>query len=160
MFACDHEDVVPDIYVLGKALGGGIIAVSAIAGNSDILGVFEPGSHGSTFGGNPLGAAVSLKALEILQRDDYAKQAEEKGNYFMNKLREINNDDIFEIRGKGLLIGVEFKINAAPYVKKLIENGVLAKETHEKTIRFAPPIIITYEQIDDAVEKIKKAFAK
>lgn len=160
MFACDHEQVVPDIYVLGKALGGGIIAVSAIAGNDDILGVFEPGSHGSTFGGNPLGAAVSLKALEILQRDDYAKQAEEKGSYFMNKLREIDNDDILEIRGKGLLIGVEFKINAAPYVKKLIESGVLAKETHEKTIRFAPPIIITYEQIDDAVEQIKKAFAK
>ncbi len=160
MFACDYEDVVPDIYVLGKALGGGIIAVSAIAGNDDILGVFEPGSHGSTFGGNPLGAAVSLKVLEILKRDDFAKQAEEKGEYFMNKLRGINNDDIVEIRGKGLLIGVEFKMNAAPYVKKLIQNGVLAKETHEKTIRFAPPIIITYEQIDDAVERIKKAFAK
>ena len=160
MFACDHDDIVPDIYILGKALGGGIIAVSAIAGNSDILGVFEPGSHGSTFGGNPLGAAVSIKAMEIIQRDDYAKQAEEKGNYFMSKLREIANDDIVEIRGKGLMIGVEFKMNAAPYVKKLIENGVLAKETHERTIRFAPPIIITYEQIDDGVERIKKAFSK
>lgn len=160
MFACDYENVVPDIYVLGKALGGGIIAVSAIAANKDILNVFEPGSHGSTFGGNPLGAAVSIKAMEILVRDNYPKQAEEKGNYFMSKLREIKNDDIVEIRGKGLLIGVEFKINAAPYVKKLIENGVLAKETHERTIRFAPPIVTTYEQLDDACEKIKKAFTK
>ncbi|MEL7649923.1 MAG: ornithine--oxo-acid transaminase [Sedimentibacter sp.] len=160
MFACEHEDVVPDIYVLGKALGGGIIAVSAIAGNKDILGVFEPGSHGSTFGGNPLGAAVSLKALEIIQRDNYPEMAEEKGRYFMDKLKEIKNDDIVEIRGRGLLIGVEFSVNAAPYVKKLIENGVLAKETHEKTIRFAPPIPITYEQLDDACEKIKMALAK
>lgn len=160
MFACEYEDVVPDIYVLGKALGGGIIAVSAVAANSDILGVFDPGSHGSTFGGNPLGASVSIKAMEILVRDNYPKQAEEKGNYFMDKLKEIVNDDIFEIRGKGLLIGVEFKCNAAPYVKKLLANGVLAKETHEKTVRFAPPIIITYEQLDDAIEKIKKAFAK
>lgn len=160
MFACEYEDIIPDIYVLGKALGGGIIAVSAIAGNNDILGVFTPGSHGSTFGGNPLGAAVSLKALEIIVRDEYSKQAEEKGMYFMNKLREIQNDDIVEIRGKGLLIGVEFKNNAAPYVKKLIENGVLAKETHEKTIRFAPPIIITYEQLQEACNRIKKAFTK
>ncbi len=160
MFACEYEDVVPDIYVLGKALGGGIIAVSAIAANKDILEVFEPGSHGSTFGGNPLGAAVSIKAMEILKRDNYPKQAEQKGKYFMDKLKEIENDDIVEIRGKGLLIGVEFKENAAPYVKKLIENGVLAKETHEKTIRFAPPIIVTYEQLDEACEKIKRAFGR
>jgi len=160
MFACDHEGIIPDIYVMGKALGGGVIAVSAIAGNDDILGVFTPGSHGSTFGGNPLGAAVSLKAMEILERDNFSKQAEEKGKYFMEKLKEIENDDIVEVRGKGLLIGVEFKVNAAPYVEKLISNGILAKETHEKTIRFAPPIIITYEQLDDACNKIKKAFMK
>ncbi len=160
MFACDYEGVVPDIYVLGKALGGGIIAVSAIAGNDDILGVFTPGSHGSTFGGNPLGAAVSLKAMEILERDNFSKQAEEKGKYFMEKLREIENDEIVEVRGRGLLIGVEFKVNAAPYVEKLISNGILAKETHEKTIRFAPPIVITHKQLDDACNKIKKAFTK
>ncbi len=160
MFACEYENIVPDIYVLGKALGGGIIAVSAIAANKDILGVFEPGSHGSTFGGNPLGAAVSIKAMEILVRDNYPKQAEEKGKYFMDKLKEIKNDDIIEVRGKGLLIGVEFKVNAAPYVKKLIENGILAKETHERTIRFAPPIVVTYEQLDKACEKIKKALEK
>lgn len=160
MFACEYENIIPDIYILGKALGGGIIAVSAIAGNSDVLGVFEPGSHGSTFGGNPLGAAVSLKAMEIMIRDNFPKQAEEKGKYFMDKLKEIKNDDIVEIRGRGLLIGVEFKENAAPYVKKLIENRVLAKETHEKTIRFAPPITVTYEQLDEACKKIKTALGR
>ncbi len=157
MFACQREDVEPDIYVLGKALGGGILPVSAVAANKEILGVFEPGSHGSTFGGNPLACAVAVKAMEILVRDDYPKQAEEKGNYFIAKLREIKNDNIIEIRGRGLFIGVEFKGSAAGYVKKLIANGVLAKETHENTIRFAPPIVITYEQLDKALEKITKA---
>jgi len=157
MFACQRENVEPDIYVLGKALGGGVLPVSAIAANKDILGVFEPGSHGSTFGGNPLACAVAVKAMEILVRDDYAGQAEEKGNYFVEKLREIKNDDIIDIRGRGLLIGVEFKIPAAGYVKKLIANGVLAKETHDNTIRFAPPIMITREELDDAIERIKNA---
>jgi ornithine--oxo-acid transaminase len=157
MFACQRENVEPDIYVLGKALGGGVLPVSAIAANKDILGVFEPGSHGSTFGGNPLACAVAVKAMEILVRDDYAAQAEEKGNYFVEKLREIKNDDIVDIRGRGLLIGVEFKIPAAGYVKKLIANGVLAKETHDNTIRFAPPIMITREELDDAIKRIKRA---
>ena len=160
MFACEFEEVVPDMYILGKALGGGVMPISAVAANKDILGVYTPGTHGSTFGGNPLACAVSIKAMEILVRDNYPKQAEEKGNYFMQKLREIDNPEIMEVRGSGLLIGVEFTVNAAPYVKKLIANGVLAKETHERTIRFAPPIVITYEQIDKAVEGIKKAFAK
>jgi len=158
MFACDREDVIPDIYVLGKALGGGVMPVSAVAANKSILGVFEPGSHGSTFGGNPLACAVAVKAMEILVRDDYPRQAEEKGNYFIEKLRSIKNEEILEIRGRGLFIGVEFKIPAAGYVKKLIANGVLAKETHENTIRFAPTVIITYEQLDKAFEKIKTAF--
>jgi ornithine--oxo-acid transaminase len=160
MFACQHEGVEPDVYIFGKALGGGVLPISAVVANEDILGVFTPGSHGSTFGGNPLACAVSLKALEILERDDYPKQAKEKGEYFIKKLRGIKNGDIIEIRGRGLLIGVEFKENAAPYVKKLIENGILAKETHDRTIRFAPPIIITYEQLDDACERIKKALEK
>ena len=159
MFACQRENVEPDIYVLGKALGGGILPVSAVAANRDILGVFEPGSHGSTFGGNPLACAVAVKAMEILVRDDYPKQAKEKGDYFIGKLREIKNDDIIDIRGRGLFIGVEFNKPAAGYVKKLIANGVLAKETHENTIRFAPPIVITYEELDKAIEKIKTAFA-
>lgn len=160
MFACDWEDVIPDIYVLGKALGGGVLPVSAVAADRDILGVFEPGSHGSTFGGNPLACAVALKAIEIVQRDDYPKQAREKGEYFIKKLREIKNDDIVEIRGKGLLIGVEFNCSAEDYVQALIANGVLAKETRENTIRFAPPIIISYEQLDEAIKRIKKALEK
>ena len=157
MFACDYENVKPDIYVLGKALGGGILPVSAITANRDILDVYEPGSHGSTFGGNPLAAAVGLKAMEILVRDNYPKMAEEKGRYFMDHLREIQNPDILEVRGKGLLIGVEFRLPAAGYVKKLIARGVLAKETHENTIRFAPPLVISYEQLDDAIGRIRGA---
>ena len=127
MFACEFEEVVPDMYILGKALGGGVMPISAVAANKDILGVYTPGTHGSTFGGNPLACAVSIKAMEILVRDNYPEQAEEKGNYFMQKLREIDNPEIIEVRGSGLLIGVEFTVNAAPYVKKLIANGVLAK---------------------------------
>ena len=158
MFACDYEDVVPDVYIFGKALGGGIMPISAVLANEEILGVFTPGSHGSTFGGNPLACAVSIKALEILKRDDYPKMAKEKGEYFMNKLKAIDNDKIIDIRGRGLLIGVEFNCDASAYVKKLIKGGVLAKETHDTTIRFAPPIIITYEQIDEACAAIEKAF--
>jgi len=160
MFACQHEDVVPDIYVLGKALGGGILPVSAIAADKEILDVFEPGSHGSTFGGNPLAAAVAIKALEILERDNYAQMAEEKGAYFVSKLQEIENDEIVSIRGKGLSVGMEFNLNVAPHVARLIKAGVLAKETHEHTIRFAPPIIITYEQLDAACAIIKEVLSK
>lgn len=160
MFACECEDLVPDIYVLGKALGGGIVAVSAVAADEDILGVFTPGSHGSTFGGNPLGCAVSIKALEILERDKYPQQAKEKGDYFMAELRKIKNDEIIDIRGRGLLVAVEFSVNADSYVKNLVKNGVLAKETHERTIRFAPPIVITYEQLDDALKIIKEVLTK
>lgn len=160
MFACMHEDVVPDIYVMGKALGGGILPVSAVAANADIMDVFEPGSHGSTFGGNPLACAVGLKAMEILVRDNYPQMAEEKGNYFIGKLRQIKNSEIVDIRGRGLLIGVEFAGSAAGYVKTLIENGVLAKETHEKTIRFAPPVMISYNEMDKALAVIEKALTK
>ena len=160
MFACDHEGVKPDIYVLGKALGGGIMPVSAIAGDKDILGVFDPGSHGSTFGGNPLACAVAIKALEILVRDRYADMAAEKGAYFMDRLRKIKNDEILDVRGKGLLVGVEFSEAAEPYVKKLIEAGVLAKETHENTIRFAPPIIIGDDDLKEACAIIEAVLTK
>ncbi len=160
MFAVQHEGVVPDIFILGKALGGGIMPVSAITANKDILGVYTPGTHGSTFGGNPLACAVSCKAMEIMQRDDYPKMAREKGAYFVAKLKEIQNPEIVEIRGRGLLIGVEFDRPAAGYVKALIANGVLAKETHENTIRFAPPLVITKEQMDDAISRIATAFTK
>ena len=160
MFACDHEGVVPDIYVLGKALGGGIMPVSAIAGDKDILDVFDPGSHGSTFGGNPLACAVALKAIEILARDQYADMAAEKGAYFMERLRKINNDEIIDVRGRGLLVGVEFSVPALSYVKKLIEAGVLTKETHENTIRFAPPITIGMGELSEACSIIENTLVK
>lgn len=160
MFACEHEGVTPDIFVMGKALGGGVMPVSAIAADRDVLGVFTPGTHGSTFGGNPLSCAVSIKAMEILVRDGYPQMAAEKGEYFIQKLKKIHNDEIIDIRGKGLLIGVEFKGEASGYVKRLIERGVLAKETHEHTIRFAPPITIERDEMDDACARIEEALTK
>lgn len=159
MFACMHEGVQPDIYILGKALGGGIMPVSAVASTRDILGVFEPGSHGSTFGGNPLACAVGLKAMEIAVRDDYPALAREKGKFLQEAIRSVPNPDIKEVRGRGLLIGVEFRSEAAPYVARLIKNGVLAKETHETTVRFAPPLNMPGEQLEDAAERIRRALA-
>ena len=159
MFACMHEGVQPDIYILGKALGGGIIPVSAVASTRDILGVFEPGSHGSTFGGNPLACAVGLKAMEIAVRDDYPALAREKGKFLQEAIRSVPNPDIKEVRGRGLLIGVEFRSEAAPYVARLIGSGVLAKETHETTVRFAPPLNMPSEQLEDAAERIRRALA-
>lgn len=157
MFACLHENVRPDIYVLGKALGGGIMPVSAIASSKEILGVFEPGSHGSTFGGNPLACAVALKAMEILVRDDYPAMAHRKGEILSDALRSIDNPDIKEVRGRGLLVAVEFFSSAAPYIRKLVANGVLAKDTHGNTIRFAPPVNIPDDQLADAIGRIRKA---
>ena len=159
MFACMHEGVQPDIYILGKALGGGIMPVSAVASTRDILGVFEPGSHGSTFGGNPLACAVGLKAMEIAVRDDYPALAREKGKFLQQAIRSVPNPDIKEVRGRGLLIGVEFRSEAAPYVARLIGSGVLAKATHETTVRFAPPLNMPSEQLEDAAERIRRALA-
>ena len=160
MFAVQYEGVEPDVFILGKALGGGVMPLSAVAANSDILGVYTPGSHGSTFGGNPLACACGIKALEILVRDDYPTQAREKGEYFMAGLRKINNPEIIDVRGRGLLIGMEFNGPAFDYVKACIHEGVLCKETHDHTIRFAPPIPVTYEQMDDALERINKAIGR
>ncbi|MBV1756968.1 MAG: ornithine--oxo-acid transaminase [Dethiosulfatibacter sp.] len=155
MFASMWEDVEPDMYVLGKALGGGVFPVSAVAADKSILGVFTPGSHGSTFGGNPLGCAIAIEAMKVMIEDDYVGMALEKGEYFMNRLREIKNPHIVEVRGKGLLIGMVFDHKAGPYCDALKEEGILAHETHETVIRFAPPLVITKEEIDWAVEKIK-----
>lgn len=160
MFASEWNEVEPDIYVLGKALGGGVFPVSAVAADKSILGVFNPGSHGSTFGGNPLGCAVAIAAMDVMVEDNYTEMALEKGEYFMNKLREINNPNIVEVRGKGLLIGVEFNCKAEPFCDELKELGVLAHETHETVIRFAPPLVITKEEIDWAMERIKKVLDK
>lgn len=155
MFACDWESVEPDMYIIGKALGGGVIPVSAVAANRDILGVFEPGSHGSTFGGNPLGCAVAVAALEVIEEEKLPERSEQLGEYFMAKLRTLSNPDIKEIRGRGLFVGIELKTKARPYCEKLKAQGILAKETHENTIRFAPPLIITQDELDWAFERIE-----
>ena len=159
-FACDWEDVEPDIYILGKALGGGVFPISCIAANEEILGVFNPGSHGSTFGGNPLGCAVSVAALDVLENEQLAQRSLELGNYFQEKLKEIDNPLIKEVRGKGLFIGVELTEPARPYCEKLKEEGLLCKETHDTVIRFAPPLIISKEDLDWAIAKIVNVLSK
>lgn len=159
MFACDWEDVTPDIYIMGKALGGGVMPISAVAADSEILGVFEPGSHGSTFGGNPLACAVSIAALEVLEEEDLVERSLELGTYFMEKLKEIKNPLIKEVRGRGLFIGMELTTLARPYCEKLKELGLLCKETHSMTIRFAPPLNITKKDLNWALKKIKEVMA-
>ncbi|MFC4619647.1 ornithine--oxo-acid transaminase [Camelliibacillus cellulosilyticus] len=159
MFACDWENVKPDVYILGKALGGGVMPISCVAANEEILGVFEPGSHGSTFGGNPLACAVSIAALDVMIDDQLADRSLELGNYFIAKLKEINHPAIKEIRGKGLFIGVELHEAARPYCEALKAQGLLCKETHENVIRFAPPLIIKKEELDWAIEQIKNVMS-
>lgn len=159
MFASDWEDVKPDMYIMGKALGGGVFPISAIAADKEILSVFEPGSHGSTFGGNPLGCAVAIAAMDVLADEGLVQRSLEMGEYFIGKLREINNPAIKEIRGRGLFIGVELTTAARPYCEQLKELGLLCKETHETTIRFAPPLVISKEDLDWAIERIKKVLS-
>ncbi|MEC5423645.1 ornithine--oxo-acid transaminase [Virgibacillus sp. C22-A2] len=155
MFACDWEDVTPDILILGKALGGGVFPISCIVANRDILGVFNPGSHGSTFGGNPLACAVSTASLEVLEEEKLADRSLELGNYMMEELKSIDNPIINEVRGKGLFIGVELTEAARPYCEALKEKGILCKETHENVIRFAPPLVIKKEDLEWALNHIK-----
>jgi ornithine--oxo-acid transaminase len=155
MFACDWEEVTPDMLILGKALGGGVFPISCVVANSDVLGVFNPGSHGSTFGGNPLACAVSLVALAVIEEENLVGRSLELGKYFFEKLQSINNSKIKTIRGRGLFIGVELTEAARPYCERLKDEGLLCKETHDTVIRFAPPLTITKEEIDWAFEKIK-----
>lgn len=159
MFASEWEDVTPDMYILGKALGGGVFPISCVVADRDILGVFNPGSHGSTFGGNPLACAVSIASLEVLVDEDLAKRSEELGNYFKEELKKIQHPSIKEVRGRGLFIGLELHEAARPYCEQLKELGLLCKETHDTVIRFAPPLVITKEELDWALERIKKVFA-
>ena len=158
MFACDWENVKPDIYILGKALGGGVLPISAVTADEEILGVFEPGSHGSTFGGNPLACAVSIEAMDVLAEEKLVEKSAELGAYFVEQLKAINNPVITEVRGKGLMVGIELDGKARPYCEKLMELGVLAKETHENVIRLAPPLIISNEDLEKALEAIRMVF--
>lgn len=155
MFACDWDELTPDMLILGKALGGGVFPISCVVANNDILGVFNPGSHGSTFGGNPLACAVSLAALEVLEEEKLPERSLELGQHMMEELKKINNPIIKEVRGKGLFIGVELTEEARPYCEQLKEKGLLCKETHENVIRFAPPLTIEKEDLDWAIAHIK-----
>jgi ornithine--oxo-acid transaminase len=162
LFACDHENVKPDMLLLGKALGGGVYPVSAVVTAKTVIGpeVIKPGTHGSTFGGNPLASAVGLKSLQIHLDDHLAEKAEQLGSYFISELKKIAQMKtiipIKEVRGKGLLIAIEFESEARHVVELLKDNGVLAKDTHSTTIRFAPPLVITKEEIDWVLNIIQK----
>lgn len=154
-----YDDIIPDIIIMGKALGGGVFPVSAIAADKDIMEVFTPGTHGSTFGGNPLGCAVAIAAIDVLIEEDLVKKSADLGAYFKKKLTELNSDKIKLIRGQGLLIGVVLRESAGKarkYTSALKEKGLLCKETHDWIIRFAPPLVITKKEIDFAMEKIKE----
>ncbi|QGY39315.1 ornithine--oxo-acid transaminase [Pseudodesulfovibrio cashew] len=157
LLAEEHEGVEADLTLIGKALSGGFYPVSAVLSNTEVLGVLKPGEHGSTFGGNPLACAVARTALKVLVEDGLVENAAAVGEYFMEGLRRIDNPKIKEVRGRGLLIGVEFHNDAGgarQYCEKLKEAGLLCKETHETIIRFAPPLVITREDIDWALERI------
>ena len=162
MFAFEHEGIKPDVLMVGKALGGGLYPVSACLSSREIMSVFTPGSHGSTFGGNPLAAAIAEESLNVLLDEKLAERSTEMGAYFVKRLKELRTKKIKAIRAKGLLIGVEFhlgpKETVRPLCEKLMDKGVLAKDTHEKTIRFAPPLVITKEEIDWAMERITEVF--
>jgi len=159
LLACDHEDVHPDGLILGKALGGGILPVSMFLARRDVMSVFTPGDHGSTFGGNPLAAAVGLEALNILVDDDLPARSEAMGEYLVAELENINSPLISEIRGRGLFIGVEIDASlcsARTVCEALMDRGLLSKETHETVVRFAPPLIINQDEIDWAVTQIRE----
>lgn len=159
LFACDHEDVRPDMVILGKALSGGFYPVSAVLADRPILGLFNPGEHGSTFGGNPLGAAIARAAIDVITDENLSENAAQVGEYFMDHLAEIPSRHIKEVRGKGLLIGVELKSEAGGarrFCEGLQTQGILAKETHENVIRFAPPLIIEQETLDWAIPRIRE----
>lgn len=158
MFACEWEDVDPDMYILGKALGGGVFPISCVVADREVLEVFNPGSHGSTFGGNPMACAVSIASLDVLLDEKLADKSLELGNYFKEELSKIDNDVIKEVRGRGLFIGMELTVEARPYCEKLKGLGLLCKETHDTVIRFAPPLIIDKEDLDWAIDKIKSVF--
>ncbi|MEK5147826.1 MAG: ornithine--oxo-acid transaminase [Psychrobacillus psychrotolerans] len=160
MFASEWEEIDPDMYILGKALGGGVFPISCIVANKEILSVFNPGSHGSTFGGNPMACAVSIAALDVLIDEKLAARSLELGNYFMDALKEIKHSSIKEVRGRGLFIGMELTEDARPFCEELKELGLLCKETHDTVIRFAPPLIISKEELDWAIERIQKVFNK
>ena len=160
LFAYMHEGITPDVLIVGKALAGGFHPVSAVLASREILSVFQPGDHGSTFGGNPLGCALARTALRVLVDEKLVERSAELGAYFLDRLRTLRNPAIKEVRGRGLWIGVELHGKARPYCEELKEEGILCKETHDHVIRLAPPLTITQSEIDWAFERIAKLLEK
>jgi ornithine--oxo-acid transaminase len=161
LFACEHENVKPDVLVVGKSLGGGAYAISAVLSSREVLGLFQPGSHGSTFGANPLACAVARESLQVIVEEELVERAAEMGFYFLDKLRSINSHHIKEVRGVGLLIGIELRPEAGGarrFCEALKEEGLICKETHENVIRFAPPLVIKQKDLLWAFKKVKKVF--
>lgn len=159
LLAEEHSGIEADVTLIGKALSGGFYPVSAVLSNNDVLGVLKPGEHGSTFGGNPLACAVAREALKVLVEEGLIDNAAELGRYFLSELQGIGSDRIKDVRGRGLMIAVEFHPaagGARRYSEALQAKGILAKETHEHTLRFAPPLVVTREQIDWALERINQ----
>jgi ornithine--oxo-acid transaminase len=159
MFACEHEDVQPDVYILGKALSGGVYPVSAVVSSSEVLGVLRPGSHGSTYGGNPLACAVASAALDVIEDEGLADRSSELGSWLLYEIRKIRHPHIKEVRGRGLLIGIELLAPARAYCERLMDVGMLCKETHDFVIRLAPPLVISDEDLAWAVSRLKEVFA-
>ena len=160
LLAHQHEGVKPDAIIVGKALSGGFYPVSAVLAKKEVLGVFNPGDHGSTFGGNPLGCAIARTALQVLVEEKMVERSAELGAYFLEQLKTIQSPELQEVRGKGMWIGIEMKGKARPYCEALKELGILCKETHDHVIRIAPPLTITREEIDWAVKRIKQVIEK
>jgi ornithine--oxo-acid transaminase len=156
-FCVDWEGVKPDLLVLGKALGGGIMPVSAVVGRKEFMEVFKPGTHGSTFGGNPLACAIGREVLKLIREEHFSEKSAEQGAYFLSQLMSLNLAKVNSIRGKGLFLGVDVKPEFGPaygYCEKLLGLGLLCKDTRTQTVRFAPPLTITKAEIDLALEKI------
>jgi ornithine--oxo-acid transaminase len=163
LLACDYEGVKPDMAVIGKSLGGGCYPISAVLADREILGVFKPGEHGSTFGGNPLGCAVARESLRVIREEKLVENAAERGQSFMEKLRKVRSRHIKEVRGRGLLVGVELRPEAGGarrFCEELMKEGLLCKETHDNVIRFAPPLIIREKDLNWALKRIKTVFKR
>jgi len=160
LFAYMHEGITPDVLIVGKALAGGFYPVSAVLASREILGVYKPGDHGSTFGGNPLGCAIARTALRVLIEEKMVEHSAELGAYFLGLLQTLKSPDLKEVRGKGLWIGIELHSAARPYCEALKAQGILCKETHDHVIRIAPPLVIKREEIDWAFERIKQVIQK
>lgn len=160
LFATDWEEVTPDMYILGKALGGGVFPISCVLADSEILSVFNAGSHGSTFGGNPLACAVSEAALDVMIDENLIEKSRELGEYFKSELQKLDDPRVKEVRGRGLFIGLELNEAARPFCEALKEQGILCKETHDTVIRFAPPLIIEQKDLDFALDKVRAVFEK